>query len=179
MTFEQIPWLALCAGLTGVGLVMSVMLLRRRGAAAGLRMAAWSLLPVAAYLTGALPTLWQIGTAVTGFVTGLVLNPMVWAGVAVAGLSLVLFLVSGVLRGRRLASARATAPAAAPAATAKPARPAVPSGQGAAGPSGQGTAVTQPLPQRTPGAAPRPGAKKSDDDDFSDIEAILKRRGIG
>ncbi|GIH96417.1 cellulose synthase [Planobispora siamensis] len=172
MTFEQIPWLALCAGLTGVGLVLSVMLLRRRGAAAGLRMAAWSLLPVAAYLTGALPTLWQIGTAVTGFVTGLVLNPMVWAGVAVAGLSLVLFMVSGVLRARRLSSARDSAPSAAtPAATAKPARPAVP--------SGQGTAVTQPLPQRTPGAAPRPGAKKSDDDDFSDIEAILKRRGIG
>nr|BFE80095.1 hypothetical protein GCM10020093_026960 [Planobispora longispora] len=141
-------------------------------------MAAWSLLPVAAYLTDALPTLWDIGTAVTGFVAGLVFNPKVWAGVAVAGLSVVLFLVSGVLRARRLSSAR----------TAAPGTPAVPAAaRGAAG-QGSGATVTQPLPQRTPGAAARPGAlkpgskpaaKPAEDDDFSDIEAILKRRGIG
>nr|WP_184941673.1 cellulose synthase [Planomonospora venezuelensis] len=175
MTYAQIPWLALCAGLTGVGLVLSFLLLRRRGAAAGLRMAAWSLLPVAAYLTGALPTLWQIGTAVTGFVAGLVLNPMVWAGVAVAGVSVVLFLVSGVLRARRTASARKAAPAA----SAAPAAPAAPAA--AAVRQGRPNAVTQPLPQRTPGASPKPGksAGPAGDDDFSDIEAILKRRGIG
>ncbi|WP_449064864.1 cellulose synthase, partial [Planomonospora algeriensis] len=115
MTFNQIAWLPVCAGLTGAGLVLSFLLLRRRGAAAGLRAAAWSLLPIAAFLTGALPTLWQIGTAVTGFVTGLVLNPTVWAGVAVAGVSVLLFLVSGFLRGRRLAAARKAAPAATPA----------------------------------------------------------------
>ncbi|WP_068924028.1 cellulose synthase [Planobispora rosea] len=186
MTFADIPWLALCAGLTGVGLVLSFLMLRRRGAAAGLRMAAWSLLPTAAYLTDALPTLWDIGTAVTGFVAGLVFNPKVWAGVAVAGLSVVLFLVSGVLRARRLASARAvtSATSAAPTAPATSAAPTAPAARGAAG-QGAGTTVTQPLPQRTPGAAPKPGAlkpgarKPADDDDFSDIEAILKRRGIG
>ncbi|MBG0833003.1 cellulose synthase [Planomonospora sp. ID67723] len=168
MTYAQIPWLALCAGLTGVGLVLSFLLLRRRGAAAGLRMAAWSLLPLAAYLTGALPTVWQIGTAVTGFVAGLVLNPMVWAGVALAGVSVVLFLVSGVLRARRTGRARKSAPSSVPAA---PAAPAVQKKE----------AVTQPLPQRVPGAAPKPGqaAGSRGDDDFSDIEAILKRRGIG
>ncbi|GAA3113540.1 hypothetical protein GCM10010466_00730 [Planomonospora alba] len=175
MTYEQIPWLAVCAGLTGVGLVLSFLLLRRRGAAAGLRALAWSLLPVAAYLTGALPTLWRIGTAVTGFVTGLVLNPTVWAGVAVAGVSALLFVVSGFMRGRRLSAARAgrtAAPEASPAAGAV---------TGGRTPQVQAGAPTQPLPTRAPGEG-RPGGKPAAqpaDDDFSDIEAILKRRGIG
>ena len=95
MSFSQIAWLPLCAGVTGVGLVLSFLLLRRRGAAAGLRGVAWSLLPLAAYLTGALPTVWQIGTAIVGFFTGLAFNPSVWAGVAVTGL------VRGALPGLR------------------------------------------------------------------------------
>ncbi len=190
MSFEQIAWLPLCAGVTGVGLVLSFLLMRRRGAAAGLRAAAWSLLPVAAYLTGALPTLWQIGTAIGGFVTGLAFNPMVWAGVGVAGLSALLFLVSGFLRGRRLraavssGSSGSSAPVtSAPAASGR--RGAVtPGSAGTSGTPGT-TAVTQPLPKRTPAPSPvsraagsRPAAKPADDD-FSDIEDILKRRGIG
>ncbi|WP_345599267.1 cellulose synthase, partial [Thermocatellispora tengchongensis] len=114
--YDAIAWLPLCAGVTGVGLVLSFLVLRRRGAAAGLRLAAWSLLPMAAYLTGALPTLWQIGSAAVGFVTGLVLSPTVWAGVAVTGLAVLLYLVSGVLRSRT----RATTPPRTPAATTPP-----------------------------------------------------------
>ncbi|MGJ6961808.1 cellulose synthase [Streptosporangium sp. G11] len=181
MSYEQIAWLPLCAGVTGVGLVLSFLLMRRRGAAAGLRAAAWSLLPVAAFLTGALPTVWQIGTAITGFVAGLVFNPMVWAGVGVTGLAVLLFLVSGFLRGRRLKAAaspaspasRATAPAASAPAQSRAVTPGA-------------TAVTQPLPKRTPAPSPvskaagsRPASKPAADDDFSDIEDILKRRGIG
>ncbi|MGV9539031.1 hypothetical protein ACWDR9_35955, partial [Streptosporangium sandarakinum] len=104
MSFEQIAWLPLCAGLTGVGLLLSFLGMRRRGVLAGLRGVAWSLLPLAAYLTGALPTLWRIGTAIVGFVTGVALNPMVWAGVALAGLSAVLFVVTGAVRGRPAAT---------------------------------------------------------------------------
>ncbi|WP_433378763.1 cellulose synthase [Streptosporangium sp. CA-115845] len=176
MSFNQIAWLPLCAGVTGVGLVLSFLLMRRRGVAAGLRAAAWSLLPVAAFLTGVLPTLWQIGTAIIGFLTGLVFNPVVWSGVAVTGLAVVLFLVSGFLRGRRLRAAASSAP---PVSSA-PSVPAV----AAAGPGGRGgaaTAATQPLPQRKAAPAPAsgPAAKPAADDDFSDIEDILKRRGIG
>lgn len=163
MSFDQIAWLPLCAGVTGVGVVLSLLLMRRRGAAAGTRALAWSLLPAAAYLTGALPALWQVGTAVVGFFAGMVLSPVVWAGVAVAGLSAVLFLVLGVLRRRR----RAAAPAAGASAAGGP-----PAAQGGGAP---------PRPQAS-GAAPRkavPAAKPAADDDFSDIEAILKRRGIG
>ncbi|MEU4406935.1 cellulose synthase [Streptosporangium sp. NPDC023963] len=194
MSFTQIAWLPLCAGVTGVGLVLSFLLMRRRGAATGLRAAAWSLLPVAAYLTGALPTLWQIGTAIVGFVTGLAFNPMVWAGVGVAGLSALLFLISGFLRGRRLRAAASSGSSASSASGASPApvasaaaasgqhRAVTPGAQGAPG----ATAVTQPLPKRTPAPSPvsraagsKPAAKPAADDDFSDIEDILKRRGIG
>ncbi|MGW0587676.1 cellulose synthase [Streptosporangium sp. NPDC002607] len=182
MSFNQIAWLPLCAGVTGVGLVLSFLLMRRRGVAAGLRAAAWSLLPVAAFLTGALPTLWQIGTAIIGFLTGLVFNPVVWSGVAVTGLAVVLFLVSGFLRGRRLRAAASSASSAssAPPVSSASAVPAV----AAAGPGGRGgaaTAATQPLPKHKAAPAPAsgPAAKPAADDDFSDIEDILKRRGIG
>jgi hypothetical protein len=165
MTFDQIAWLPLCGGLTGVGLVFSFLLLRRKGAAAGLRAAAWSLVPMAAYLTGALSTLWAIGTSIVRFVTGLVLSPSVWVGVGLTGLAVVLYLVSGVLRGRSRAKAAPAATTAAPRQAGLP------------------TSVTQPLaPPRsaTPAAAPakRAAPKKAADDDFGDIEDILKRRGI-
>ncbi|MEV0420990.1 cellulose synthase [Streptosporangium canum] len=175
MSFDQIAWLPLCAGVTGVGLVLSFLLMRRRGVVAGLRGVAWSLLPLAAFLTGALPTLWQIGTAIVGFFAGVVFNPTVWAGVAVTGLSLVLFLVTGVLRGRRTAaSADPRTPAAG--------TPAAPGGpMTAGGPVTAGGGATQPLPQRkaAPAQKPAPARKPAADDDFSDIEDILKRRGIG
>lgn len=173
MSYDQIAWLPLCAGVTGVGLVLSFLLMRRRGAAAGLRAAAWSLLPVAAFLTGALPTVWRIGTAITGFFAGLVFNPVVWAGVAVTGLSALLFLVSGFLRGRRLRAAASpqASPASVTAASGGRDRPVAPAA----------TAVTQPLPKRASESASvsRPTAKPAADDDFSDVEDILKRRGIG
>ncbi|MEU8270577.1 cellulose synthase [Sphaerisporangium sp. NPDC049002] len=159
MSFDQIAWFPLCAGLTAVGLVLGFLAFRRRGAAAGLRVSAWSLIPIAAYLTGALPAAWKIGTAVVGFFTGLVFSPAVWAGVAVAGLSVVLFLVSGVLRRRR-------GDAAAPAREARTAKQAAPrADQGAAAP----TTPNRTLPQKPAASA---------DDDLSDIEEILKRRGI-
>ena len=48
-TYSQIAWLPLTAGLTLVGLIISFFVWRRRGAAAGLRGVAWSLLPLAAF----------------------------------------------------------------------------------------------------------------------------------
>lgn len=159
MSFDQIAWLPLCGGVTVAGLVLSFLLLRRKGAGAGLRLAAWSLVPTAAYLTGILPAAWRAGEIVVGFFTGLIFSPAVWAGVAVAALSAVLFLVSGLLRRR----GRGRAPAQA----AGPARQAAP---GAAPPSA--TAPTKP--NRALPAKPAAQA----DDDLSDIEEILKRRGI-
>jgi hypothetical protein len=166
-TFDSVAWFPLCAGLTGLGLVGSWVALRRRGAGAGLRGVAWSLLPLAAYLTGAVEMLWRIGTAIADWVGGFVFSPRVWSGVIVTGLAVLLFVVSGALRrrgsGRSGARVEATG------------RPAV--GPGAAG---RQPAADQGALERAPAgraAAPRKG-KADVDDEFAEIEEILRRRGI-
>lgn len=158
--YSQIAWLPLTGGLTLAGLVASVLTWRRRGAAAGLRGVAWSLVPVAAYLIGAIELLWRFGTAIASFVTSFVFSPRVWAGFIVAGTSAVLFAVSGGLRRRRARKAVAGEPAVTRAgAGGKPGR-AVARGEGAALAPGKGPAAT------------------AGDDDLGDVAEILRRRGI-
>jgi hypothetical protein len=157
-TYSQIAWFPLCGGLTIIGLVASWFAWRRRGAGAGLRGVAWSLLPVAAYLTGAIEMLWKMGTAVSSFAASFIFSPKVWSGVIVAGASALLFVVSGALRRRRGKAAAKVAPS------------------GAAG-----------LPAAKPGnsLAPAQGravkakaGKGDDDDEFGDVAQILRRHGI-
>jgi hypothetical protein len=105
-------WSALGLVLTILGLAGSVLLWRRRGAAAGLRGAAWSLLPLAAGLTGTLRLLWEIAAAIGSWATRLVFSPVVWLGIVVAGVAAVLFVVSAAMRrhghgGRRAVGAGA------------------------------------------------------------------------
>ena len=100
-TYNSISWLPLAGGLTILGLILSWVAWRRRGFAAGLRGVAWSLLPLAAYLTGAIKMLWQMGAAIGDFASSFVFSPRVWAGVIVAGAAGVLFAVSGGLRRAR------------------------------------------------------------------------------
>ncbi len=158
-TYNSISWLPLAGGLTLVGLIISGGAGRRRGAAAGLRGVAWSLLPLAAYLTGAIKMLWQMGSAIGTFASSFVFSPRVWAGVIVAGAAVVLFLVASGLRrvskgrsGGQDQSAKAAKPA-------KPGSPAQP---------------TQP------GKALKPAAKKNSaqDEDLGDAAEVLKRMGI-
>lgn len=101
---DSATWLALGLVLTLLGLAVSVVVWVRRGPARGLRAVAWSLLPLAAALTGVLRLVGQVGEAATAWAVRLVFSPVVWLGVAVAGVSLVLFVVSGWLlrrQGRR------------------------------------------------------------------------------
>jgi hypothetical protein len=166
MTYDQIAWLPLCAGLTAAGVALAYLAFRRRGLSAGLRMTAWALLPLAAYLTDALKTIWNIGTSLVSFATGLVFSPSVWAGVVLAGVSLLLFFVSGGIRGRTLSKFRAMGRKA-------------PAGGAPAAVSAEGP--TRPLPSARKAEAAKPAARpaaKPDSDDFSDIEDLLKKRGI-
>lgn len=103
---DNATWQALGLTLTVLGLLVSVLLWRRRGAASGLRAAAWSLLPLAAGLTGTLRLLWELIDSVTSWAARLVFSPAVWLGIVLAVVSGVLFVVSGILR-RRTASRRA------------------------------------------------------------------------
>ncbi len=98
--FDNATWQALGLVLTLLGLCVSVLVWVRRGAVSGLRGVAWSLLPLAAGLTGVLRLAWEIGDAVFRWAVRLVFSPVVWLGLVLAGISLILFVVSGVVRRR-------------------------------------------------------------------------------
>src|SRR5580692_2780116 len=106
MSYSSIAWLPLAAGLTVLGLVLSYAVLRRSGARPALRVVAVSLLPIAAYLTGAIEMFWKIGVAIGQFGTGFAFSTTKWVGIGVTGLAIALFLAAGG-RQRRKASREA------------------------------------------------------------------------
>ena len=168
-TYDQIVSLPLCAALTGLGLVLSYFVMRRRGLGSGLRGAAWSLLPLAAYLTGAVKMFWQIGVAIADFAKGFVFSTEKWAGIAVAGLAALLFVVSGPLRRRAKRGQRGQDQQAVGAATTRTAgRDIAPR---------TASVATTPSAQ-TPVKARKGKNAADDDDDLGDVEDILRRHGI-
>lgn len=175
-TYDKIAWLPLCGGLTGLGLVLSYLAMRRRGLGTGLRWAAWSLLPIAAYLTGSIEMFWQMGVAVGDFAKGFVFSPKVWAGIALAGLAVVLFVVSGPMRRRGVGRDQDKQAAESGAAGAVARDPA----SAGRGQLATRSAVTGPAP--SPAKAPAKGRKArnadDDDDDLADVADILRRHGI-
>jgi hypothetical protein len=97
---DSTTWIALGLTLTLLGLIAGAVVWRRRGAASGLRVVAWSLLPAAAGLTGVLRLFADIAGSVGAWAVRLVFSPVVWLGIAVAGVSVLLFAVSAGLRRR-------------------------------------------------------------------------------
>ncbi len=150
---DNATWFALAVTLTLLGAVATFLLWRRRGAASGLRMLAWTLLPAAAYLTGTLRLLGSVLQDVVDWASRLVFNPQVWLGIAVAGVSVLLFAVSAALRNR---------------------------GGGRARRAGAAERTGAPKPGAAPQVAGKPGRPPdaSVDEDLADIEAILKKHGI-
>jgi hypothetical protein len=148
--FSDLSLLPFCAGLTLLGLIASWAAFKRRGVAAGTRGLAWALLPVSLYLTGLLELVWDIVRSASNWIVHLVFSPTVWSGVALFGVSVVLFVLSGVL-GRR-----------------KPAK------------SGKAAVTNQTAGELTAtGPAPaKASGKKSEAGEFDEIEDILKRHGI-
>jgi len=180
-TYDKIAWLPLCGGLTGLGLVLSYLAMRRRGIGSGLRGAAWSLLPIAAYLTGSIEMFWKMGVAIGDFAKGFVFSPRVWSGIALAGLAVVLLVVSGPLRRRRVETGRAE-PGGAEKGRDKPAAEA---GSATAGslPAARGGQLATRPDRVAPAKAPAPARGRKarpadDDDDLGDVADILKRHGI-
>jgi hypothetical protein len=97
---DDVTWAAFTLTLTLLGGIWTWFSFRRRGLASGLRAAAFTLLPLAAYLTRTLRMFTEIGGAVADWAASLVLNPLVWMGFVLFGISGSLFVVSGVLRAR-------------------------------------------------------------------------------
>ncbi|WP_431871781.1 cellulose synthase [Nocardiopsis eucommiae] len=156
--------MGLGAALTAVGFVISYFVWRRKGAAYGLRGVAWSLLPVIAGLLLLMDVVLQFVLGVLGILLTMAFKLQSWVGLGLAVLMVVLYVVSGFMKSKGIgvkpgarpedrARARAEGGGGAPAAGAAPA------------PAGQ---VNAPKQAKAPSA----------DDDFDDIEALLRKRGI-
>ncbi|HTU76290.1 MAG TPA: cellulose synthase [Trebonia sp.] len=187
--YSSALWLALCAGLTALGLVLSVAFGRRRSVRAMLHGVAWSLIPIAAYMTGSTLMFWRIGVAIGKFAASFAFDPLRWAGIGVAGLIVALFLLAGGRERRRAARAG------------RAARVASKQGQEAVPAATKGDALTLGTQQAPPGGValpadgdavprarkPEPLAKPitarrgkaaAADNDMAEIEEILRKRGI-
>jgi heme exporter protein D len=151
--FDSATWQALGLTVTLLCLVVTAFVWRRRGPVRGLRALAWSLVPLAAGLTGVLRLGWDIADSVGSWAVRGVFDPFMWLGIAVAGVSAVLFVASGLL-GRRKGASKATQKRRA---------------------AQQGPQGGQPLP-----AKGRPPAQvpATTDDDLADIEELLRKHGI-
>jgi len=145
---DDAAWLSLAIVLTVLAGAWTWFVARRRGAASVVRGAAVTLLPAAAYLTGTLELAMRIVEAVGDWAAGLVLRPTVWVGIAIAGVAVLLFLVSGFLRRRSADGGRAT------------------------------DTVQQGSPREHRARQDRAQGAPAIDDDLDDIEAILKKHGI-
>ncbi|MHA6764526.1 hypothetical protein [Streptacidiphilus sp. PAMC 29251] len=145
-----------CMALSAAGVVIAVLRGVRGRFRSALRWAAVALVPTGLYLTGLITVFRRIGSALGSWATHLVFDPKVWTGVAMLGAAVLVLLATGVGRGGASKGAKAAKAAKADRAEAL---------QPKAGP-----------PQ--PGAPKAVAAKQQSADDFSDIEAILKRRGI-
>jgi hypothetical protein len=99
---DDAAWAALTLSLTVAGSIWTWLAFRRRGVASGLRALAFTLLPVAAYLTKTLQMFTGIAGEITHWAANLAWNPVVWCGVLLGGASVVLFVISGMLRSRQL-----------------------------------------------------------------------------
>ncbi|MEU4346366.1 hypothetical protein [Streptomyces sp. NPDC023838] len=143
-----------CSAASAAGLGIAAVTAYRKRFLSATRIAAYSLVPVALVMTG-----------VVGWVSGIVFKPSVWAGFGLLGIAWLLFSATrfverrseGGTRKERRAAEAAGGEAIAPAASA----PSLGAGRRSA---------AQPAPK----AKGKPGGA----DDFSDIEAILKKHGI-
>ena len=182
MNYDSFIWLPLTAGLTLLGLVLSYITYKRRGLRPALLGVSLSLLPIAAYLTGAIQMLWKVGVAIGQFATGFVFSPEKWAGIGVTGLAIALFLAAGG-RQRRKAARAARRAARAEKAQERPAADGRADRAGLSAPDPTRALATtreakNPVPADRAPAKPARQAAPSADDDMKDIEDILRKRGI-
>ncbi len=151
---DDTTWTALALILTIVGAGYTWLAWRRSGPAAGIRGLAWTLLPIAAWLTGSLELVAGILEDIISWAAKLVFSPVVWLGIVVAGVAAALWILSGVMRARGI-GVRDTDP-------------------------GVRSARKKEVSAGKPAGQPDGKKKRNDDDieDLDDIEAILKRHGI-
>ncbi|MBO8190754.1 hypothetical protein ITI46_03435 [Streptomyces oryzae] len=159
-----------CAALSAAGLAVAFLTAWRRRFAAATRLAAVALVPVGLAMSGLVGLGGKIGRAFGSWAADLVLKPTVWAGFAVLACAVVLWIIGRAAAGRTASkSSRGQTRATEPAAGA----PALPS-------SGPAATQRKAKQEKTkPGKTGQGKGKPADPgEDFSDIEAILKKHGI-
>ncbi|MGW1638771.1 hypothetical protein [Streptomyces lavendulae] len=143
----------ICSAVSAAGLGIAAVTAYRRRFLTATRIAAYSLVPVGLVMTG-----------VVEWLSGIVFQPSVWIGFGLLGLAWVLLATTRAVERRRSGGERGSARAARGGAAREAVAPA------ASAPSlGTGAGA------RT-GSAPSAAAPPAED--FSDIEAILKKHGI-
>ncbi|MFD3655522.1 hypothetical protein [Streptomyces sp. NPDC058620] len=147
----------ICSAASAAGLGIAAVTAYRKRFLAATRIAAYSLVPVGLVLTG-----------VVEWVSDIAFKPSVWLGFGVLGLAWLLFLTTrtverrrGTTREERRAARAARNEAVAPAAAAPPLTSGIP---------GERPRTKPSKPKKEQAAGPG--------DDFSDIEAILKKHGL-
>ncbi|MFI9615558.1 hypothetical protein ACIHCM_28415 [Streptomyces sp. NPDC052023] len=142
-----------CSAVAAAGLGIAAVTAFRRRFLTATRIAAYALVPLGLVMTGVVE--WAADTA---------FSPVAWAGFGVLGGAWLLFAATRAVERRRGREGRAVA-------TAGPHDPVAPQASAPSlGPASRPAPQTRTKPQ----AAPRADAA----DDFSDIEAILKKHGI-
>ncbi|KFF97325.1 hypothetical protein PV367_22355 [Streptomyces europaeiscabiei] len=146
-----------CAAVSAAGLGIAAITAYRKRFLRATRIAAYSLVPLGLVLTGVVE--WVADTA---------FSPTAWAGFGVLGAAWFLFMTTRAVERRRQAPGR------------EQRKEAKASRTGAIAPAASAPSLGQgSRPAARPAAAPRAtGSGTSAADDFSDIEAILKKHGI-
>jgi hypothetical protein len=148
MSYDSAAWGALAFALSILLGVVTFFRWRSQGLVAALRWAGWTVLPLAAWLTGVLELAFEVGQSVGDWAVDLVFKPSVWLGIVLAGVAGALFGASALLRNRGLGSGREDS---------------TPS-------------VEAPKLKKAPRRGRADAA--IGDDDLGDIEAILRKHGI-
>lgn len=146
---DEAAWGALALALTLLGAIYTWFAYQRRGLTSAIRGGAITLLPLAAWLTGVLELLTELGGAIGAWAGDLAFSPTMWFGAGLAGLAVVLYVVSGFLGDRGVGQ--------------KPKAPA---------------AERKALPPSSQSPAAAPVVNEGVDAEMAEIEAILRKRGI-
>ncbi|MFI5639337.1 hypothetical protein ACIA8H_18205 [Streptomyces goshikiensis] len=145
----------ICAAVSAAGLGIAALTAYRRRFLTAARITAYALVPIGLVLTG-----------VVEWVSGTVFDPSVWIGFGLLGASWLLFMTTRAVERRR------------PAGAGKPAKEPG-AAKGAPGRDAVAPAASAPSLGAGSRQAPEAGrAPATPADDFSDIEAILKKHGI-
>lgn len=139
-----------CSAVSAAGLGIAAITAYRKRFLAATRIAAYSLVPVGLVMTG-----------VVDWVSDLVFKPTTWIGFGVLGLAWVLFMTTRTVE-RRTGGGKAVKAAQRDAVAPQASAPSL----------GAGATTTSAPKKQQKQPAPAPA------DDFSDIEAILKKHGI-